>query len=482
MSIKSGFFNSINNDRLYSALDMGKIFDGLIHDGVFATIGDHMMVTSRGGYRIQVGTGKAWFDHTYTIVEPAHGLTVEPADPILKRIDAVVLETNNLDQVRRNTVKIIKGNPSSNPVRPTLIREDRVNQYPLAYISVQNGITEITQVNITNTVGTSECPFVTAVNQSVTVDELVQQWMYEWNKWVNDHEEEFNKWQAAEKQSFVDWERGIQFEFEEWRNNKKKDFDDWWSDIIDILKEVPIGEWAVRLVDAEKDIAELNRHIDTYEEYGQKFYRTTDYKPHIVELVNNSYGSLNSNEYLLPGVYTFADGSALKNTNHAPVNNISIPAAMYVYSATGASVKEIDTALKSTNKPFTVFQEIEYGNGVYPKFKREITQNTSTRLFGPWRAEFSHISKRNIAVTTANWSDSGIEGMPYKAVLDVPGITSDWMADITFDIASVLSGNLASFSDTTTNGVIIYAKSPVAATVSLVTCKFAGCLDREVIK
>ena len=39
MSVSSGFFNSLNGDRKYNAAQMSAIFDGLIIDGVFASIG-----------------------------------------------------------------------------------------------------------------------------------------------------------------------------------------------------------------------------------------------------------------------------------------------------------------------------------------------------------------------------------------------------------------------------------------------------------
>ena len=36
MGQKSGFFNSVNGDRRYNAEDIGRMFDGIIRDGVFA--------------------------------------------------------------------------------------------------------------------------------------------------------------------------------------------------------------------------------------------------------------------------------------------------------------------------------------------------------------------------------------------------------------------------------------------------------------
>ena len=41
-----GFFNSKNNDRIYDATDFGSIFDGVINDGVYMGIGNHLAVTA----------------------------------------------------------------------------------------------------------------------------------------------------------------------------------------------------------------------------------------------------------------------------------------------------------------------------------------------------------------------------------------------------------------------------------------------------
>ena len=64
MAFTCGFFNSENGDRKYNAEQMSAIFDGIIADGVFTTIGDHMAVSAGTGMQVLVGTGKAWFDHT----------------------------------------------------------------------------------------------------------------------------------------------------------------------------------------------------------------------------------------------------------------------------------------------------------------------------------------------------------------------------------------------------------------------------------
>lgn len=194
MSVTYGFYNSINGDRKYNALEMSSIFDGIIVDGVYMSIGDALNVQSSGGMGITVGIGRAWFDHTWTLNDSLLPLTLESSDVLLNRIDAVVLEINNNTEVRRNEIKIVKGAPASNPVRPTLVKNELLNQHPLAYISVPKGATSISQSNITNAVGTSECPFVTGVLEGMNIDNLVAQWGAQWAEWISSNTSEFESW------------------------------------------------------------------------------------------------------------------------------------------------------------------------------------------------------------------------------------------------------------------------------------------------
>lgn len=165
MSVSSGFFNSLNGDRKYNAAQMSAIFDGLIIDGVFASIGTAFAVKAAGGLTVNVGIGKAWFDHTWTVNDSILPMTAPEAEVLLDRIDAVVLEVNETESVRENTIKFVKGNPSSAPSRPTLTNEGNVHQYPLCYIYRKYGTAVINQADITPMVGTESTPFVTGILQ-----------------------------------------------------------------------------------------------------------------------------------------------------------------------------------------------------------------------------------------------------------------------------------------------------------------------------
>ena len=180
MSVTYGFYNSKNRDRRYDAIQMSSIFDGIIRDGVLQHYGTAMMVKESEGMMVNVGIGRAWFNHTWTLNDALLPLTLPLSEVILNRIDAVVLEVDARESVRANSIKIIKGTPASSPKNPTLIKTNDRWQYPLAYIRVNAGVTAIRQANITNCVGTSACPFVTAPLEKMSIDALVAQWGDQW--------------------------------------------------------------------------------------------------------------------------------------------------------------------------------------------------------------------------------------------------------------------------------------------------------------
>ena len=181
MALTSGFFNSKNHDRLYDATQISTLFEGLINDGVYQGVGNIFKVSASSGMNVTVDTGRAWFNNTWTRNDALIVLTVPTAEQVLKRIDAVVIEVNSLETVRNNTIKIVKGTPASNPAKPSLTKNDDVHQYPLAYITVDPNVTVITQQKIQNAVGTSACPFVTGIIDTLDIDDLIAQWSSEFN-------------------------------------------------------------------------------------------------------------------------------------------------------------------------------------------------------------------------------------------------------------------------------------------------------------
>lgn len=242
MSVSSGFFNSLNGDRKYNAAQMSAIFDGLIIDGVFASIGTAFAVKAAGGLTVNVGIGKAWFDHTWTVNDSILPMTAPEAEVLLDRIDAVVLEVNGMESVRNNTIKFVKGNPSSAPSRPTLTNEGNVHQYPLCYIYRKYGTAVINQADITPMVGTESTPFVTGILQTISLDELLGKWQDELDQFTDARSKEVDGWIAQEESDFTAWfnkmKADLQQEqtiFDQWIASEQADFLAWYNQMKDQL-------------------------------------------------------------------------------------------------------------------------------------------------------------------------------------------------------------------------------------------------------
>lgn len=242
MSVSSGFFNSLNGDRKYNAAQMSAIFDGLIIDGVFASIGTAFAVKAAGGLTVNVGIGKAWFDHTWTVNDSILPMTAPEAEVLLDRIDAVVLEVNGMESVRNNTIKFVKGNPSSAPSRPTLTNEGNVHQYPLCYIYRKYGTAVINQADITPMVGTESTPFITGILQTISLDELLGKWQDELDRFTDARSKEVDDWIAQEESDFTAWFNKMKADLQQeqtvldqWIASEQADFLAWYNQMKDQL-------------------------------------------------------------------------------------------------------------------------------------------------------------------------------------------------------------------------------------------------------
>lgn len=204
MAVTYGFYNSLNKDRVYNAEQMSSIFNGIITDGVFASIGGSLMPIAGTGMQVVVKTGKCWFNSTWTLNDALLPLDIPAADVSLTRIDAVVVEINSAVSTRANTIKVIKGTPSANPAKPALVNTETLHQYALGYVTVGAGVTSITADKIEVNVGKTTCPFITSVLQQTDITALFNQWDAEFNTWFANIQSQLSGDIAANLQRQID--------------------------------------------------------------------------------------------------------------------------------------------------------------------------------------------------------------------------------------------------------------------------------------
>ena len=193
MALEYGFYNSTQAlPRKYDAEQFSRLFDGLIKDGVFQNIGNHLQVSATTGLTVAIGTGRAWFNHTWTYLSSAITLTHDANNTLLDRIDAVVLDIDSDVNAKINSFQIVKG-PTNSTLRPSLEHTETHNQYPLAYVLIPSQASAISNANITNAIGTTECPFVTGILSTLDASTLYAQWAASFNDFLTASDATFDQ-------------------------------------------------------------------------------------------------------------------------------------------------------------------------------------------------------------------------------------------------------------------------------------------------
>lgn len=241
MAFTYGFYNSLNHDRRYDAIQMSSIFDGILLDGVYMSIGNQFTIKEIEGESnsVIVRTGRAWFDHTWNYNDSDFLLEGPESDLVLDRIDAIVIDIDS--GTRTNDVKWVTGVPSSTPQRPIMIHTTDHNQYALAYLYRAANSSLVTQGNITNAVGTSETPFVTGVLQGMDIDNLIVQWEAQWKEFYNSQTEAMTDQTENWAQQWETWYLNFTITksgmFNDWMDEQKNDFNAWYANLQGILDE-----------------------------------------------------------------------------------------------------------------------------------------------------------------------------------------------------------------------------------------------------
>lgn len=147
MSISSGFFNSLNGDRVYSADDLNYFFNGVMTDGIVKGYGSALEVTANGTLNLTVKDGKAFCLGRY--VENVGSMTLDiEGGGTLARIDAVVVGVNLTE--RTGSIYVKKGEGSSSPSYPAIENTETLKELCLAYVYIGAGATTITSANLTD--------------------------------------------------------------------------------------------------------------------------------------------------------------------------------------------------------------------------------------------------------------------------------------------------------------------------------------------
>jgi len=200
MALSCGFFNSVSGDRVYNADQLSSMFEGLITDGVYESVGDAMAVTASSGMIVQVGTGRALLRAKWVRNDAPVDVELNSAHALLNRYTAIVLR---LDINSRDiTIEQIDGTAASNPTKPAIIRNSQYFDLLLAYVYVGASVTAITQSVIEDQrANTTYCGWVTGIITQVDTSQLFLQWQTAYEEFYA----QMRSWMTAEQSAFETW-------------------------------------------------------------------------------------------------------------------------------------------------------------------------------------------------------------------------------------------------------------------------------------
>lgn len=184
MPVSSGFYNSVNGDRVYDADQFGSLFDGIIAEGVFPNVGDKFFVRPAGNsMNVLVGSGKAWYNKRWIENTGDETLTVTAANASLDRIDTIALVVDNSKAVRGAHFEVVRGTPSASPSSPFMPNEGEKRYIGIADVRVIKNSRAISAENITNYVGTGLTPYVSGPVSTIDLTALQSQLQNKFETW-----------------------------------------------------------------------------------------------------------------------------------------------------------------------------------------------------------------------------------------------------------------------------------------------------------
>lgn len=201
MSIKFGFFDSVDGDRKYNADTLTNPFMKLVSNGVFPTPSTNLQVISVPKTRtIYIKSGWAFINCKWFYLDENYYPTIETSDVALNRIDRIVLRLDYDMRLIRIDVK--KGTPATTPSAPALIRTSSIYELGLADILIVANSTILSQSNITDLRGnTTYCGWVTGLITQIDTSTLFTQYNTAFYNWFDDVKSEIQQFTCVQSYS-----------------------------------------------------------------------------------------------------------------------------------------------------------------------------------------------------------------------------------------------------------------------------------------
>ena len=148
--VNSGFYNSVNHDRLYDADDMNRPYKNILTEGIFPvedrTTGGFAITPSN--MTLTVGTGGGLFAGKWLESDEATVIAVPNNASQYARIDSVLIQIDT--NSRYGYIVYRPGTPASTPVEPAINQQAGAYEFRLYNVRVGAGATIIKPIDITD--------------------------------------------------------------------------------------------------------------------------------------------------------------------------------------------------------------------------------------------------------------------------------------------------------------------------------------------
>lgn len=190
--MKSLFFNSIDNDRVYNASDFAEYFQDYFTNGIFYRKSDSLQV-STDTQNIIVAKGRANINGYAFINDTVYSVPLVTGGANNPRYDAVMLTLNLTN--REITIDYVQGTESASPTKVAPIRSGNIYQLVLAYIYVDKQVTTITNANIEDTrFSVSLCGIVSQTVTTINVETLYNSMQSKLDDFYTEKQDQFIAW------------------------------------------------------------------------------------------------------------------------------------------------------------------------------------------------------------------------------------------------------------------------------------------------
>lgn len=203
---ESGFYDAINQDRVYTADDMNRPYKRVVSDGVFATkVGtpstDLQVFPGEGERQVLVSAGQAIILHKWFELPSPVTVTVPENNTLFTRVDSVIARVDMTDAVRAGSIVYRTGTAASSPTPPAINQDGtNVKEFRVANVYVAAGATTITASAIEDLRGSDECPWITGLITQVDTSTLFEQYQAAYKEQYDKYDEDYAEYTAEQRE------------------------------------------------------------------------------------------------------------------------------------------------------------------------------------------------------------------------------------------------------------------------------------------